>query len=125
VIKLVEQHDFVSFYKNEIIERENYFYPPFYKLITVTLKHKDEPMVEKAAFELAKSLREVFKERVLGPEFPIIKRIQNQFLKEIKLKIERTAPDKKVKERIATILNEFYSKPRNKAIKVAVDVDPL
>jgi primosomal protein N' (replication factor Y) len=82
-------------------------------------------MVEKAAFELAKTLRETFKERVLGPEFPIIKRIQNQFLKEIKLKIERTAPDKKVKERIATLLDEFYSKPINRVVKVVVDVDPL
>jgi primosomal protein N' (replication factor Y) len=125
VIKLVEQHDFVSFYTNEIIERENYFYPPFYKLITLTLKHKEEPVVEKAAHELAKSLREIFKERVLGPEFPIIKRIQNQFLKEIKLKIERTAPDKKVKERIAVLLDEFYSKPSNRVVRVVVDVDPL
>jgi primosomal protein N' (replication factor Y) len=125
VIKLVEQHDFISFYKSEIIERENYFYPPYYKLITLTLKHKEEAMVEKAAFELARTLRETFKERVLGPEFPIIKRIQNQFLKEIKLKIERTAPDKKVKERIATLLDEFYSKPINRVVKVVVDVDPL
>lgn len=124
VIKLVEQHDFVSFYKNEIIERENYFYPPFYKLITFTLKHKEEPVVEKAAFELANVLRETFKERVLGPESPIIKRIQNQFLKEIKLKIERNASDKKVKERIAIILDEFYSKPTNRVL-VVVDVDPL
>lgn len=125
VIKLVEQHDFVSFYENEIIERENYFYPPFYKLIRLTLKHKEESIVEKAAFELANSLHETFKERVLGPEFPIIKRIQNQFLKEIILKIERTAPDKKVKERIAAIIEEFYSKPMNKIIKVAIDVDSL
>lgn len=125
VIKLVEQHDFVSFYENEIIERENYFYPPFYKLIRLTLKHKEESLVEKAAFELANSLHETFKERVLGPEFPIIKRIQNQFLKEIILKIERTAPDKKVKERIAAIIEEFYSKPMNKIIKVAIDVDSL
>ena len=55
----------------------------------------------------------------------LIKRIQNQFLKEIKLKIERTAPDKKVKERIAALLDEFYSKPANRVVKVVVDVDPL
>ena len=125
VIKLVEQHDYRNFYKNEIIERENYFYPPFYKLITLTIKHKEEAQVERAASELANTLRSIFKERVLGPEFPIIKRIQNQFLKEIKLKIERTAPDKKVKERIAALLDEFYSKPVNRVIKVVVDVDPL
>jgi primosomal protein N' (replication factor Y) len=95
------------------------------KLITLTIKHKEEAQVERAASELANTLRSIFKERVLGPEFPIIKRIQNQFLKEIKLKIERTAPDKKVKERIAALLDEFYSKPVNRVIKVVVDVDPL
>lgn len=125
VIKLVEQHDFKGFYQNEIIERENYFYPPFFKLITLTLKHKEEYIVERAATELAKTLRNTFKERVLGPEFPIIKRIQNQFLKEIKLKIERNAPDKKVKERITALIDEFYSKPANRVVKVVVDVDPL
>jgi primosomal protein N' (replication factor Y) len=125
VIKLVEQHDYINFYKNEITERENYFYPPFYKLITLTLKNKEEYIVDRAALELANSLRTIFKERVLGPEFPIIKRIQNLYLKEIKLKIERTAPDKKVKERIAALLDEFYSKPANRVVKVVVDVDPL
>ena len=105
VIQLVMKHDYFGFYKNEIIERENFFYPPFYKMITLTLKHKEEFLVYRAALELAQSLLDVFKERVLGPEFPLIKRIQNLFLKEIKLKIERTASDKKVKERIASTID--------------------
>ena len=125
VIQLVQTHDYKQFYESEIIERKNYFYPPFYKIINFTLKHKEDYIVERAANELALLLKEIFKERVLGPEFPIIKRIQNSFLKEIKLKIERTAPDKKIKERIASLLNSFYSKPANKVVKVVVDVDPL
>lgn len=125
VIKLVMKHDYLRFYNNEITERENFFYPPFYKMITLTLKHKEEYLVERGASELALSLRDVFKERVMGPEFPLVKRIQNLFLKEIKLKIERTASDKKVKEQISRIVNHFFEKPMNKAIRIAIDVDPL
>ncbi|MGY8926802.1 MAG: hypothetical protein ACKVJC_05870, partial [Flavobacteriales bacterium] len=63
-------------------------------------------------------------ERVLGPEFPVVKRINNLFLKKIILKIEKDASDKKVKERIHQIVDEFYSVPINKSIRVLIDVDP-
>jgi len=125
VIQLIQEHNYQEFYKQEIIERQNYFYPPFYKLIGFTLKHKDENEVNRAAIELANELKDVFKERVLGPESPLIKRIQNLFLKEIKLKIERTAPERKVKEKIRSILDSFFSKTENKSVRVVVDVDPI
>jgi primosomal protein N' (replication factor Y) len=125
VIKLVSEHDYKGFYDNEIIERENFSYPPFYKLISLTLKHKNLNLVEVAAKELATSLRNVFKERVIGPEFPLIQKIKNQYLKEIKLKIKRTAPEQKVKEKINEICDEFYKKVELKSVKIVIDVDPL
>ena len=125
VIELVQQHNYKQFYAQEIIERENFFYPPFFKMISFTLKNKEEHEVTRGANEFALSLKNIFKERVMGPEFPLIKRIQNQFLKEIKLKIERTAPERKVKERIKILMDEFYAKAGNKSIKIVVDVDPL
>jgi len=125
VLQHVIKHDYPSFYKHEKIERENYFYPPYYKMISITLKHIQEPQLEVSAAELAQSMRNYFKERVLGPEFPIIKRIQNLYLKEIKLKIERGAPEKKVKERLYELIHSFYEKPVNKSIKIIIDVDPL
>jgi primosomal protein N' (replication factor Y) len=125
VIKLVSEHDYKGFYDNEIIERENFSYPPFYKLISLTLKHKNLNLVEVAAKELATSLRNVFKERVIGPEFPLIQKIKNQYLKEIKLKIERTAPEQKVKEKINEICDGFYKKVELKSVKIVIDVDPL
>jgi len=124
VIEKVIAHDYVGFYDAEILERTNFFYPPFYKMIELTLKHKDEQLIEKAAAELATELRSVFKERVIGPEFPIVRRIQNLYLKTIKLKIERDAPDKKVKERLQQLIDAFYSVPLNKSIRITVDVDP-
>lgn len=124
VIQKVHEHDYEGFYKQEIIERKNYFYPPFYKVIVLTLKHKDQHKIDTAAHELASNLKAIFKERVLGPEYPIIKRINNQYLKQITLKIERNASDKKVKERLQQIIDSFYSVPSNKPIRVVIDVDP-
>jgi primosomal protein N' (replication factor Y) len=74
--------------------------------------------------DFAIALREIFKERVLGPEFPVVRRIQNLFLKSIKLKIEKDASDKKIKERIQQLIDAFYSVPLNKSIRIVVDVDP-
>ena len=125
VIKLVQEHNYQEFYNQEIIERQLFFYPPFYKMIGFTLKHKDENEVARASIELGNALREIFKERVLGPDSPLIKRIQNLFLKEIRLKIERTAPEKKVKEKIKAIIDQFYVKTENKSVRVVIDVDPL
>jgi primosomal protein N' (replication factor Y) len=124
VIERVIGHDFVGFYNAEIIERKNFFYPPYFKIIEITLKHKNENELNRAAAELAAKLRESFKERVLGPEFPVVKRIYNLYLKKITLKVERDANDKKVKERIHQILDEFFSAPLNKSIRSVVDVDP-
>lgn len=125
VIQLVQEHDYQGFYQQEIIERQQFFYPPFYKMIQLTLKHTNEQMVHAASIELADQLKAVFKERVLGPEFPLIKRIQNYYLKEIKLKIERSAPERKVKEKIREMIDAFYAKPAHKSVKIVIDVDPL
>ncbi len=124
VIQKIIDHDYIGFYKSEIIERKNFFYPPFYKMIYLTLQQKDENMLNLNALELADTLRSVFKERVLGPEFPVVKKVRNYYLKMIKIKIERDAPDKKVKEKIQEIINEFYIQPKNKSTRIIIDVDP-
>ena len=69
-------------------------------------------------------MREVFKERVIGPEFPIVRRIQNLYLKSIKLKVEKDISDKKIKERIQQLIDAFYGVPLNRSIRIVVDVDP-
>jgi len=125
VIQKIIQHDYEGFYSIELSERQNYFYPPYYKLINIILKHKDEALVSFAADQFAELLRAVFKERVLGPEFPPVKRIQNRFLKQIKIKIEKDVPDAPIKEKITELMNVFYSKPKLKPVFLAVDIDPL
>lgn len=124
VLQKVINHDFVGFYESEVIERNNFFYPPYYKIIHITIQHKEENILNHNALELANELRSVFKERILGPEYPVVKKIRNYYLKMIKIKVERDAPDKKVKERIQEIVNNFYIKPKNKSTRISIDVDP-
>lgn len=124
VIQKVIGHDFIGFYESEIMERKNYFYPPYFKIIEITLKHKDENTLNLASIELANAMKVLFKERVLGPEFPVVRRIHNLYLKRITLKIERSANDKKVKERLQEMIDQFFTVASHKSIRVIVDVDP-
>lgn len=124
VIQKVMEHDFIGFYDSEIVERNNFFYPPYFKLIQLTLKHRNENTIDLAARDLAKAMTDVFKERVLGPEYPVVRRINNFYLKTIVLKVERNANDRRVKERLQQIVDDFFSAPSNKSVRVVIDVDP-
>lgn len=124
VIQKTIEHNFDEFATNELVERRNYHYPPFYKLIRFVVKHKDPNLVSEAAEQYANLLKSVFHERVIGPEFPVIARVQNYYMKEILLKVESSAPHKKVKERIHELTDQFYSVPVYKPIRLIIDVDP-
>lgn len=124
VIQKVMEHDFIGFYESEIMERKNYFYPPYFKIIEITLKHKDQNKLNLAAIDLSDRMKSLFKERVLGPEYPVVRRVKNMYLKRITLKIERSANDKKVKVRLQEMIDQFYTSPSNKSVRIVVDVDP-
>jgi primosomal protein N' (replication factor Y) len=124
IIQKVIENNYVEFYENELLERKNFFYPPFYKLIRITFKSKNENEVNFGSKIFAESLIAVFKERVLGPESPVINKINNLFLKQITLKIEREASLTKVKECLESLVDNFYSTPSNKSIRLVIDIDP-
>lgn len=123
IIQKVIEHDYRNFYSNEIIERQNFHWPPFYKLIQFTLKHKDLNTLNAGAAEFAKQLKNSFKERVLGPEFPLIQRINNLYLKQIVLKTERDISTVKIKEHLEELIDNFFSKADHKSIRLVIDVD--
>lgn len=125
VIQHVINHDFIGFYENEILERKNFFYPPFFKIINLTLKHRDPNQLDMMAAELADMLKVPFGSRVLGPEFPVIKRVNNLYIKIIRLKIEKEASNNKVKKLLKEQIDIFYTSPQNKTTRLAIDVDPL
>jgi primosomal protein N' (replication factor Y) len=125
IIQRVVNHDYHEMYRNELIERKNYSYPPFFKMIVLSLRHKNANNLDMIAEELAKSLVGIFGDRVLGPEYPIVKRIKNLYIKEIRIKMERQISQKKAKQKIEEIVDAFYAKPMNKSTRISINVDPL
>ena len=124
IIQQVMKHDYQTMYTQEIIERRNFNYPPFSKLINLTLKHKSEAQLEGSSADLAHQLKAVFGNRIIGPEYPLVRKIQNSYIKVIRIKMEREASHKKVKQRLQEIIDAFYASPVNKSVRIAIDVDP-
>jgi len=124
IIQKVMEHDYIGMYTQEIIERRNFHYPPFFRIIVIRLKHKNKDTLEIGAATLGKKLEAVFKDRVLGPEIPPVGRIRNYYLKEIRIKFEREASPKKVKSILAEKIETFLADHDFRSILVAIDVDP-
>lgn len=125
VLRFVVNHDYKGFYAEEIEERKRMNYPPFSKIIMIYLKNKDSRHVDEAAVLLAKALREVFGERVLGPEKPFISRIATYYLQQIMLKIEAGASMIKVKAILRKVYESLARDYRMKTTTVYYDVDPV
>lgn len=125
IIRQVIDHDYMSMYKNELIDRRNFHYPPFYRLIKLTLKHRDAQKLLNAAKHLGSKLTAQFGSRIIGPEAPSIARIRNFYHQNIMLKLEKEASVKKSKEILRVVLQEFAVNPEYKSIRVVVDVDPV
>ncbi len=124
VIQKVIQHDYLGMFTQEIIERKNFHYPPFYRIINIQLRHKNRDTVQFGAQYLAKLLIDVFKERVLGPEVPMVSRVRNLYLQNITLKFERNASPKKVKDILKQKIDVFLAEHDFRSIRVVIDVDP-
>jgi primosomal protein N' (replication factor Y) len=125
IVQKVIENDYINMYKQELLERRNFSYPPFTKLIQITLKHKDANHIDGCAAELANALKVVFGSRVIGPEFPLVRRVQNLYIKIIRLKIERSYSQKQIKEKVKDIVDAFYSAPHNKSVRLNIDVDVM
>lgn len=123
ILQQVSSNDYVSMFSEQMNERHNFKYPPIYRLIKITLKHKDYNKVNQAADWLAKSLRLVFAEHVLGPEFPPISRIRNQYHKNILIKIPQKQSLSKTKEAILKVKNSFFSIKDFRVVKLILNVD--
>jgi len=112
-------------YQSQILERRNYKYPPFYRLINLSLKHKDARTLNEAARELAIMLREILGNRILGPEYPMVSRIKNLYIKNIMIKLERTESLRNHKKEILNTIDKFKAGSGHKSVKISIDVDPV
>jgi primosomal protein N' (replication factor Y) len=125
IIQEVIANDYLSMYTAQLLDRKNFNYPPYYRLIELTIIHRDVNMVNAAAKDLADALKKQFAKRVLGPEFPLVSRVRNLYHKNILIKIERDASVVKVKKIITDLLVQFKSGADYKTVRVQIDVDPM
>jgi primosomal protein N' (replication factor Y) len=125
VLEDVKRHDYDAFYAKEILERRQYKYPPFYRLIRIILIDKNKTLVKKAADQLAERLRISLQERVLGPDFPFVSRIRNKFHIHILLKLERDMSAKKVRDFLQAEIDHLHALKEYKGLRIYADVDPL
>lgn len=125
IINCVKHYDYESFYNQQIEERKLFRYPPFFRLISITLRGRDEVVLDEAAKYFAQALKQSFGERVLGPSKPPIARIQSLYIRKILLKIENQAPITKVRDSIIHYQSALLNNPAFKSTFIQYDADPM
>jgi len=124
VLAMVQQHDFKQFYAYEIESRKQFFYPPFSRIVLLTLKHKDKSVVESAADKLAALLRQDLGDYIVGPAAPMVSRIRNQYLMEILIKLPKEpGMSLRYKQAIRNHINLMNNEKQFKSVTVVADVD--
>lgn len=124
VFALAAAHDYLSFYKTEVDERGAFNYPPFTRIIDIYIKHKDSAEATRLANIYAARLRELFGNRVSGPQEPMVARVKLMYIRKIMLKIEVEASMAKVKEILRNLYIETASSPLTRGLRLYYDVDP-
>jgi len=125
VIRFVMENSYNLMFRSQLQERQQFKYPPFYRIIEIQLQHKDTQFLYAAANEFAVELRKKLGNRVLGPEYPIVSRVKNFYLKNIMVKIEKSEKAHQIKDFIRQTIDNFKTKSKYKAARVVVDVDPV
>lgn len=116
--------DYRHLYDEQIQERRVFRYPPYYRLVEITLKHRDDTVLNAAAAWLATQLRSTFAWRVMGPEYPLVSRIRALYLKVITLRFERTEPIADAKRVIMQMADDLTKQEGWSGVSVHFDVDP-
>ena len=126
VIQRVIAGDHDKLVEHELMERKNYGYPPFVRLIRISLSHSDETRVRKGAEVLALRLRQRFGDnRTIGPDVPAISRVNDLFRQQLMLKFERDVHPSKYRDILLEDIDDFMTDPRWKRLRLKVDVDPV
>jgi primosomal protein N' (replication factor Y) len=125
VIQYIKQNQTSLFFEETLMERKQYHYPPFSRLFELTLISKDVNEVNHLSNELFQLLKPAFGDQLLGPEFPMISKIKNQFHKHILIKTPKTQAAGNIRELIFTALNTLQNNYKNWRYRVSIDVDPV
>lgn len=125
IITQVIHNDFEQMVDAQLAERQIFHYPPYYRLVYVYLKNRNEQLLDLMAQTMAGKLRSVFGNRVLGPDKPPVARVQTLFIRKIIVKIEYNAPMARARELLVQVQKEMVTEDRFKSLIVYYDVDPM
>lgn len=125
VIRQVVENDFDSFYKDILEERQEFNYPPYCKIVCLYLKHRNDHLVESAAYEMANRLRQWFGQRVLGPDKPSVAMVKQMNIRKVILKLENGLPLATARQYLRLAHNEMMKDKRYNTLQIYYDVDPL
>jgi primosomal protein N' (replication factor Y) len=125
LIQQVVRNDYSAFYRSLIAERQQFHYPPYYRLIDVYLKHRSDSVVETASIELAGWLRHWFGTRVLGPDKPSVAKVKSLSIRKLVLKFEQGINMTEVRKYLALAQQQMLQDKRYSSLQIYYDVDPL
>lgn len=123
ILQQVSMNDYEAMYHEQLEERHIYKYPPFCRLIKITLKHKDFQKIEEASQWLGQALKNIFRDEILGPEPPPVSRIRNEYHRNILIKIPRKQSLTKTKQAILKVRTSFLSISQFRSVKIVINVD--
>ena len=125
VVGQVVRNDYQAFYADLLEERRLFRYPPFFRLVYVYLKHAKEQVAETAGIELGSRLRQLFGDRVLGPDKPAVARVKTLHIRKLVLKLEPSLSGEQVRQCLRYAHNEMAKDKKYATLHVFYDVDPL
>ena len=125
LIQQVVQNDYAGFYRSLIAERQQFHYPPYFRLVYVYLKHRHEKLVETAGIEMASRLRQWFGARVLGPDKPAVAKVKSLAIRKLVLKFEQGLNMTDARKYLALAQQQMLQDKRYHTLQIYFDVDPL
>ena len=125
IIQQVVRNDYAAHYQSLIAERQQFHYPPYYRLVYVYLKHKQDWVVDTAAAEMASRLRQWFGARLLGPDKPAVAKVKSLSIRKLVLKLELGINMGDVRKYLALAQQQMLQDKRYASLQIYYDVDPL
>ncbi len=124
VIRFILHNDYDGLFNDQMEERQLFGYPPFRRMIRITFRHKIPSILDGATDLVGKDLRAIFSNRVYGPQYPAVRKVHNQFIKQIILKVEREASYERARELLREVLQRLPANEVFKSVRISIDVDP-
>ena len=125
ILDQVVRNDYPAFYHSLIAERQQFHYPPYYRLVYVYLKHRQDALVESASIEMSSRLRQLFGARVLGPDKPAVAKVKSLSIRKLVLKCEFGLNMADVRKYLALAQQQMLQDKRYSTLQIYFDVDPL